>query len=114
MKNKDNTPKAVQDCHDLLAWIIPHLDKFPRLRRYTLGERIETTLLNVLEDLLEATWSRNKAQPLTHANRQLDMVRHLWRLAHTLRAIPLRSYEHGVKLMPTLGKQIGGWKKNQP
>lgn len=45
---KANTPKAVQDCHKLLEWVIPHLDKLPRLRRFTLGERIETDLLEVL------------------------------------------------------------------
>ena len=35
----DNTPHAVQSCHDLLLWLIPLLDKFPRSRRFTLGER---------------------------------------------------------------------------
>ena len=45
-------PKAVQDCHDLILWVIPHLDKFPRLRRYTLGERIEQGVLEVLELLV--------------------------------------------------------------
>lgn len=34
-------PQAVQSCHELLLWLIPQLDKFPRQRRYTLGERIE-------------------------------------------------------------------------
>jgi len=28
-------PKAVEDCHALLAWIIPKLDDFPRNRRFT-------------------------------------------------------------------------------
>lgn len=26
-------PQAVQSCHDLLLWLIPQLDKFPRARR---------------------------------------------------------------------------------
>lgn len=34
-------PQAVQSCHELLLWLIPQLDKFPRSRRFTLGERIE-------------------------------------------------------------------------
>lgn len=34
-----NTPQAVQDCHEILLWLIPHLDKFPRHRRFTIGER---------------------------------------------------------------------------
>ena len=42
------SPQAIHDGHALLLWIIPQLDKFPRLRRYTLGERIETLGLSSL------------------------------------------------------------------
>jgi hypothetical protein len=35
----------VQACHALLVWVIPQLDRFPRLRRFTLGERIERAVL---------------------------------------------------------------------
>ena len=61
-------PQAIHDGHALLLWIIPQLDKFPRLRRYTLGERIETLLLQVLERLLEAAYSseRDKTRALLH------------------------------------------------
>ena len=44
---RETVPKAVQDCHDLLRWLIPHLDEFPRARRFTLGERLEGDLLDV-------------------------------------------------------------------
>jgi hypothetical protein len=44
-----SVPQVVQSCHELLLWIIPHIDKFPRLRRFTLGEKLETALLDVLE-----------------------------------------------------------------
>ncbi len=53
-----SVPKAVQDCHELLAWLIPHLDKFPRARRFTLGERLESGLLGVLEALVEVAFSK--------------------------------------------------------
>lgn len=64
----DNTPQAVQACHDLIRWLIPQLDKFPRPRRFTLGERLENSLLDVLAGLLEATFTRNKQQALQRAN----------------------------------------------
>ncbi len=44
-------PQAVQSCHELLLWLIPQLDKFPRARRFTLGERIETGLCQMLSPL---------------------------------------------------------------
>lgn len=34
-------PHAVQSCHELLLWLIPQLDKFPRARRFGLDERFE-------------------------------------------------------------------------
>ena len=32
-------PQAVQSCHELLLWLIPQLDKFPRSRRFTAARR---------------------------------------------------------------------------
>jgi 23S rRNA-intervening sequence protein len=104
-----SVPQAVQSCHELMLWIIPQLDKFPRSRRFTLGERLETGLIEVLELLVEAAYTRNKESSLRRANLRLEVVRHLWRLAHELKTIATRQYEHGAKLIDDLGRQIGGW-----
>lgn len=105
----DRTPQAVQACHELIAWLIPQLDRFPRLRRFTLGERLERALLEVLELLLEAASTRAKQPALQRANLRLEVARHLWRLAHELQALSTRRYAHGAGLMDALGRQIGGW-----
>ena len=36
-----SVPQAVQSCHELLLWLIPQLDKFLRVRRFTSGEQIK-------------------------------------------------------------------------
>lgn len=112
---KDTTPQAVQSCHELLLWLIPQLDKFPRSRRFTLGERLETALLEVLEALVEAAYSGGSAKksPLQRANLRLELVRHLWRLCHELQVIPTRRYQHGATLVDDLGRQIGGWLRSR-
>ncbi len=107
-------PQAVQCCHDLLLWIIPQLDKFPRSRRFTVGERIEACLLEILELLVEAAYTRNKDPSLRRANLKLEVVRHLWRVAHELKIMATRQYEHGARLMDDVGRQIGGWLRSQP
>ena len=107
--NAPETPKAVQDCHELLLWLIPLLDQFPRARRFSLGERLESGLLEVLENLVAAAYSRDKRPFLVPANRRLQVVRHLWRLCYELRVIPAKRYEHGARLLVNLGRQIGGW-----
>ncbi len=94
---KDTTPQAVQTCHELLFWLIPQLERFPRARRFTLGERIESALIDVLECLVDAAYSRDKHEALVTANRRLEVIRHLWRLAHEL------------KLVSTGHRKMEGW-----
>jgi hypothetical protein len=48
-------PQAVQTCHEVLLWLIPQLDKFPRSRRFTLGDRLEMrSRKSVRAELVEA------------------------------------------------------------
>jgi len=67
-KKKPNQPAAVLLCHELLQWVIPLLDNFPRARRFTLGERIESGLLDILEWLVAASYARDKSMLLQRAN----------------------------------------------
>ncbi|MEB4591474.1 diversity-generating retroelement protein Avd [Candidatus Thiothrix sp. Deng01] len=106
-----SVPQAVHDCRNLIKWMIPHIDKLPRNRRFTLGERLENRLLLILESLVTAAYVPNKRSFLFQANRDLAVCRHLWRLCYDFRAIPLNSYQFGGKLMLELGKQVGGWMK---
>ena len=82
---QNTLPKAVQDCHVLLIWLIPLLDNFPRNRRFTLGERLESGLLEILELLVEAAYVKNKRDLLKKANMRLAVIRHLWRMVHELK-----------------------------
>lgn len=109
---KHRTPQAVQACHDCLLWIVPQLDKFPRKRKYTLGNRIELDLLDVLSQLLTAQYQRNNAPALAQANGALAVIRHLWRLAFELKLMAVKQYRYGSELLLNLGTQIGGWYKH--
>ena len=93
-------------------WLIPLLDHFPRNRRFTLGERLEAGLIEILELLVEAAYAKTKHQVLRRANLRLAVVRHLWRMAHQLQTISTKRYAHGAGLLEDLGKQIGGWLKS--
>jgi hypothetical protein len=106
---KNTTPRAVQACHELILWLIPQLDKFPRSRRFTLEERLETILLEILELLVEAFFSRDadKREALKRANLRLEVSRHLWRLADELQVISTLRYGHGAKMMTGLGTTGG-------
>lgn len=55
---QDNSPIAVQEYHKLILWVIPQLDKFPKNRRFMLGDKIEQGMLSVLTLLIEASYSQ--------------------------------------------------------
>ncbi len=105
----DQTPQAVEACHDLLRWLIPKLDAFPRSRRFTLGERLESVILEVLELLVAAAYTRDKAALLEQANRKLSVARHLWRLAWELKLVNSKTHQYAASLMLGIGEQVGGW-----
>ena len=106
-------PQVIDDCHELLKWLIPLLDKFPRARRFTLGERLESGLLAVLEECIDAAYSKHKRAQLHAANRRLSSVRHLWRLAYELRVIPRQRYFYGSRQLVNIGNQLGAWQKSR-
>ena len=78
MAESDNILTKLQD---LLVYLIPQLNKFPRDQKFVLGDRIETKLLDVQEDCLRSYYSRDKRGHLLEANLQLEVARHLVRLA---------------------------------
>jgi hypothetical protein len=59
MADSDNILTKLQD---LLVYLIPQLNKFPRDQKFVLGDRIETKLLDVQEDCLRAYYSRCKCR----------------------------------------------------
>ena len=40
-------PQAVQSCHEMLLWLIPQLDKFPRMGR---GQKTPSFILRRAQD----------------------------------------------------------------
>jgi hypothetical protein len=69
---------ALEKAYQFLAWLIPTLDKFPRRQKFLLGDRIESTALDVLEGLVEATYTRNRGRLLEAVNLKLDKLRPVW------------------------------------
>jgi hypothetical protein len=61
-------PDSITLTYDLLKWAIPTLNRFPRDQRFLLGDRIEHHILDILELLISANYSREKLQYLREAN----------------------------------------------
>ncbi len=102
---------AVTKLYDYLLWVIPKLGKFPRNQKFLIADRIENSLLDTLELLIEAAYSREKLPFLHKANLNLEKIRYLIRLSKDLELMSLKSYEYSARSINDVGISIGGWIK---
>ena len=75
---------AVARTYDFTLWLLPHLASFSHEHRITLGDRLEIGALELLELLIEASYTREKTGLLRRANLCLERLRYLVRLAKDL------------------------------
>jgi hypothetical protein len=109
--NARMTGAAVEAHYQFLNWLMPTVDKFPRGQRFLLGDRIQATALDVLEALIEATYTRDRRAYLARANLGLEKLRFFMRLAHEQRHLDARRYEHAARAIDEVGRLVGGWAK---
>lgn len=102
---------AITKLYDFLLWIIPKLEKFPRSQKFFIADRIETMLLEILDLLIQAAYSRKKSVPLHTANLKVEQLRYLIRLSKDLKLLSLKSYEFCARSIDGIGVSIGGWLK---
>lgn len=105
------TGPALEAHYRFLLWLIPAVEKFPKSQKFLLGDRIQNTALDVLESLIDATYSRRRQQHLAAANLALEKLRFLFRLAMDLRYRDLRKHEFAARSLDETGRLVGGWVK---
>ena len=98
---------------DFLAWLLPTTSKLPRHVRFTFANRIDNLGLDIVEDLVEARYSRHKIPMLARANLRLEKMRMLVRLCHALGYFPHSRLEHAMRCIDEVGAMLGGWRKQQ-
>ncbi len=100
---------VVGRAYDLVLWLLPKVEKFPRSYRFSVGERMTEAGLDLLVSLAEAAYSRDKAALLRNASRKVNVVRLLLRLAKDLRVLPEASYRFATERLDEIGRMLGGW-----
>ncbi len=100
--------------YELLKYSLPIIEKIPRSHKFTLGDRLSTHLIDLLEQMIEAYYlPKNQKLPLLHGiNIRLEKIRHLLRLAHELNFIRVAQYEALSTRLLEIGRMTGGWIKS--
>jgi 23S rRNA-intervening sequence protein len=112
MANTSNElPIVVQKAYELNLWLIQKVENFPRSYRFSVGDRLVQSVLDLLLRLVDAAYSRDKGRILTEVNAMLSRMRFLLRLAKDLRLLTIDSYGHAAERVEEIGRMVGGWRK---
>jgi len=101
-----------QKVYDLILWMYPLINKFPKKQRFVLGQQLENALLDILKGIIQANQERNKLEILKQVSIDLDKFRILFRLAKDLRFMSIKQYQFGAEKINEVGKILGGWMKS--
>jgi len=97
--------------YDLLAYLLPLADQFPKSQRFVLGRRLQELGLGLLDTLLAARKCAAEERPalLRQADVDLDRLRYTVRLGHELGLISQKQYRHAAGLLAEEGRLLGKW-----
>lgn len=98
---------------DLLTWLLPKSEKFPKPYRFTVTQRMMDAALGFQEALFDAQ-SHSGETRLAHlreADAHLNKLRLYLRLAHRWRWLNDGQYRHVSAMVAEVGKLLGGWLK---
>jgi hypothetical protein len=99
--------------YDLLAYLLPTVEKFPRSQRAVLGRRTSEIALGFLDLLLTArkTPAQGRGALLHRADVELDRLRYTVRLCRDLDLLTQKQYRHASGLLAEVGRLLGTWLK---
>jgi hypothetical protein len=98
---------------DLLAWLLPKAEGFPRVYRATVTQRLLDAAMDFQETVFAAQSERSEARlaRLRAADARLNTLRLYLRLAHHWHWLNDGQYRHVSVLVAELGRLLGGWLK---
>lgn len=111
MARKTDTPVVLIKWYDFTKWLLERIDNFPKNQRFIFGGRLADHALDILELLVEAAYSSRKADLLATANRKIEMLRWLLRLAQDRNLLSGKQYEYCCLGLTECGRMVGGWLK---
>ena len=94
---------------DFIKWFLPKLEKFPRNYKFLFGDRLVQIQLDLLENLIEAYYSKDKLAHLRAANLELEKLRHLLQISTEMRFLGLHQLEYATRELNHIGALVGGW-----
>ena len=101
----------MEKTYAFVLWLLPKVENFPRSYRFSVGERLVSTALDLLVSLVEASYATDKKSALEVASRKANALRYLPRMSKDLHLLTLDSYKFVSIRIEEISRMIGGWQK---
>ena len=97
--------------YDLYRAFHQYRQTVPKQDRFTIFERSENTMLDLIECLLSAGQAEkgNKALMLERASVKLNMLRFFIRLMKETKSLDTKKYTALQEMVDEVGRMLGGW-----
>ncbi|MBI2327070.1 diversity-generating retroelement protein Avd [Candidatus Curtissbacteria bacterium] len=95
--------------YDFYKNLSQEITTFPKTKRYTLGQRLDSLTLDIFELLFSVPNSKNKLEVLLQISIKLDLIKILLRLSKDTQAIKNNKYLELQAVLQEIGKMLGGW-----
>lgn len=108
MAQKENLLTRLED---FIVWYLPHLESFPRNYKFLLGDRSVKILLDILEEVADAYYSKDKLEKLQRANIHLEKLRRMLAICTRMKFLNTKQLAFASNRLYEIGTDLGGWIK---
>ncbi|EKD57310.1 MAG: hypothetical protein ACD_57C00347G0001 [uncultured bacterium] len=100
--------------YDFYKNLSQSIEKFPKTKRYGLGQKLDQVALDLIELIVQASYLQReqKLPVLEKSIVSADLLKILLRLAKDTKAIDNKKYLQLESNLQEIGRMIGGWKRS--
>ena len=100
-----------QATYDLIIEIHKRTDNFPRVHRYSIGEKIKNIGFDLLDLIIKANSVEDKTIYLRQAEDVLEKLKIYIRLCFDLKILGSKGFEFITRKLDEIGRQLSKWKE---
>ena len=104
-----NTLPIYKATYDVLLRVMHAISHFPREYKYSLGEKIQNEIIELVIYIYKANSTKNKVEFLTKMQEQIQLIYLLLRISHDMKLMPTEKYAGIVEMIDEVASQTKGW-----